>query len=105
MDAKLVRKYVKEKKKTFLGTILLLLVLAFETYYLNCYSIYVPGFCEMSFVLVVLAIIVANVWFYFSGGGRKKNDSKRAMSGNAGNKPHICQKILLLFNIAYRRYT
>ena len=70
MDSALIRKHIRNKKKTFVGTTALLLILAAEFYYLNCYSLYVYGFCELTFVFVLLAVVVANIWFYFSGDGK-----------------------------------
>ena len=67
MDAKLVREYVRRKKKTVWGTFVLLLLLAAEFYYLNCYSLYVCGICELTFVFIILAIIVANIGIYYGG--------------------------------------
>jgi hypothetical protein len=75
MDSDLVRGYVRRKQKTIWGTVILLLILAFEFYYLNCYSIYIAGFCELTFLFIVLAIVVANIGFYF-GGKKDKSSTK-----------------------------
>ena len=72
MDSELVREYVHKKKKTIWGTFFLLIFLTFEFYYLNCYDVYVSGFCELSFLFLVLAIVVANIGLYY-GGSKKKN--------------------------------
>jgi hypothetical protein len=71
MDSVLVREYVHRKKKTIWGTFILLLILAFEFYYLNCFLIYVLGFCELTFLFIILAIIVANIGIFYRGEGKK----------------------------------
>lgn len=71
MDPKLVRKFVREKRKTFLLTIFLLLVLAVEFYFLNCYVIYVYPFCEMTWMYLAIALIVGNFLWYFGGDHEK----------------------------------
>jgi hypothetical protein len=76
MDSELIRQHIRKKKKTFVGTIILLLILTLEFYYLNCYTIYVPFYCELTFVYIILAVIVANVWYYFSGEHKHKSDTK-----------------------------
>ena len=78
MDSALVREYVKKKKRTFVVTVILLLILIVQFYYLNCYTIYVPFFCEITLAYVWLLIIVLNFWFYFSGG--KKGDNGKDTS-------------------------
>jgi hypothetical protein len=84
-----VREYVHKKRGIFALTIVLLIILTFEFYYMNCYTIYVPFFCELTFIYVLLAIIVANVWYYFSGdhGGKtvsKEATKKEAAKGKSG---------------------
>ncbi len=71
MDPKLIRDYVHRKKKTVWGTFVLLILLAVEFYYLNCYSIYISGFCELTLVFIILAIVVANIGIYYGGEGKK----------------------------------
>lgn len=78
MESEQIRMYVKKKKKTFILTVVLLLILIVQFYYLNCYTIYVPFFCEITFAYVWLLIIVLNFWFYFSGG--KKGDNEKDIS-------------------------
>jgi hypothetical protein len=82
MEGQDVREFVRRKKKTFALTVFLLIFLTVEFYYLNCYSRYVPFLCELTFVYVALAVIILNVWYYFSGLHERKNDSKGDMSEN-----------------------
>jgi hypothetical protein len=79
MDSALIRKHIHKKKNTFIVTIILLLILTVQFYYLNCYIMYFPFYCEMSFMYFALAIIVANVWFYFSGGKPNKTSIKEGL--------------------------
>ena len=81
MDSALIREHIHKKKKTFIVTITLLLILTVQFYYLNCYVLYFPFYCEMSFVYLILAIIVANVWFYFSG-EKARTSSKEGIQEN-----------------------
>jgi hypothetical protein len=71
MDSGLVREYVHRKKKTVWGTFFLLIILALEFYYLNCFMVYVLGFCELTFLFIILAIIVANIGIFYGGEGKK----------------------------------
>ena len=86
MDSHLIREYVRRKKRTVWGTFVLLLLLAAEFYYLNCYSIYVAGFCEFTFVFVILAIIVANIGIYYGGKERKTDKGTAQDEGQQETK-------------------
>jgi hypothetical protein len=66
MDQELIRKYVKRKKKTVWGTFFLLIILAVETFYLNCVDVYVFPFCELTWVYIALAVIVLNIIVLFN---------------------------------------
>lgn len=61
MDSEIIRKYMKSKKKTVWGTFLLLVIIALETYYLNCANAYVFPYCELTWVYVALAIILVGI--------------------------------------------
>ncbi len=76
MDSNLIRGYVHRKKRTVWGTFVLLLLISAEFYYLNCYNLYVCGFCELTFLFIILAIIVANIGIYYGGEGKKSGKAQ-----------------------------
>lgn len=84
MDPKLVRKFVNQKKKTFLLTIVLLFLLSGEFYYLNCYTLYVYPFCEFTWMYLAIALIVGNFYWYFHGPDKSLKASLKA--GRTTNK-------------------
>ncbi len=65
MESELIRKYMKSKKKTVWGTFFLLIILAAETFYLNCVDVYVFPFCELTWLYIALAVIVLNIIVLF----------------------------------------
>lgn len=66
MDRELVKKYLKQKRKTVFGTLILLIILSMETFYLNCVDVYVFPFCELTWVYIALAVILVNIIVIFS---------------------------------------
>jgi hypothetical protein len=79
MDPELVRKYVRTKKKTIWGTFILLIILTFQFYYLNCYVKLVSGYCELSLLFLILALIVAYIGIYFRGEVKSKKGNIEAI--------------------------
>jgi hypothetical protein len=80
MDPKLIRDYVRRKKRTVWGTFVLLLLLAAEFYYLNCHSLYISGFCELTLLFIILAVMVAGIGICY-GGEPMKTGTRQASPG------------------------